>query len=84
MVWQRSAETGHGPKLSLLCCEKGSSWDECYAGEYGAEIQDGVIRRYYESEIIKPRLPRYANMSHIPGLLGYRDLDFQAQNHRLP
>ena len=38
-------------ELSLLCCEKGSSWDECYAGEYGAEMQDGVIRRYYESEL---------------------------------
>ena len=45
-----------GPELSRLCCEKGSPWDECYTGEYGTEMQDGVIRRYCRSEIIKPQL----------------------------
>ena len=45
-----------GPELSRLCCEKGSPWDECYTVEYGTEMQDGVIRRYCRSEIIKPQL----------------------------
>ena len=46
-----------GPELAALCREPGSPWDKCYTGEYGAEMPDVVIRTYYESEMVTPKLP---------------------------
>ena len=51
-----------GPELGALCREKGSPWDECYAGEYGVEIPDESIRRHCESEMVTFRLPGQADM----------------------
>ena len=37
-----------------MCHEKDSPWGQCYTGEYGTEIPDSIIQRYYETELREP------------------------------
>ena len=38
--------------LHHLCCEPGTPWDKHYDGEFGTEIPDSTIKKYYDDEMV--------------------------------